>query len=361
MRTSDPRPRWTARQVIVAVLVGLGVGSLFNAETLLATAERQPFGWQRDAAVAVASPLADTSRALRLDRPRHLIDVALGRDGPAGGTDAGDADDPPLLATDGTIDVPAGVPPTPVADLPPADPAADPPAAHEPASPAEARGPVTPGDPLTMYIGGDSMVGQFGMAMDNLGNATGLISTTEVVYEFGSGLSRPDFVDWPARLADVSEEQDPDVMVLYFGGNDAQALELDGVVYEPEAEEWQAEYRSRVVALMDQLDAAGHHVYWMGMPVPRSETMVQRLSTLNDIYESEAAERDAITFVASWDLFAGPDGTYSEYLEDDDGNLVDMRLDDGIHLTTAGAYRLARVTIARIAEDYDLEMADRED
>ncbi len=342
-------PRWTAAQVTVAVLVGVTVGALLNAQSLLAVAERQPFGWQRDAAVAAARPLADLSAALRLDRPRSAVDMALGRTG-AEVTEVGEVggDDtptsPPRDPLPGPVEDPRTTPPEVAA--PP----------EEPDPTEERRGPVTADDPLTMYVGGDSMVGQFGMAMEILANNTGMIATTEVKYEFGSGLSRPDFVDWPARLAGVSEEQDPDVVVLYFGGNDAQPLELDGTVYEPEDDEWQAEYRSRVAGLMDQLDAAGHHVYWMGMPIPRSETMVRRLGMLNDIYESEAAGRDAVRFVPSWDLFAGPDGQYSEYLEDDDGNLVDMRLQDGIHLTTAGAFRIARVTIARIIEDFDIDV-----
>ena len=38
----------------------------------------------------------------------------------------------------------------------------------------------------------------------------------------------------------------------------------------------------------------------------------------------------------------------------------DMRLDDGIHLTTAGAYRAARPTIATIIEDFEIEPVDDE-
>ena len=173
-------------------------------------------------------------------------------------------------------------------------------------------------------------------------------------FDRGSGLSRPDFVDWPARLAGVSRDLAPDTMVVYFGGNDAQPLKVDGVVYEPEDAEWQAEYRGRVGALMDQLSDAGHHVYWMGLPIPSTEKMVRRFGILNTIYEEEAATRDAISFVAMWDVFADANGNYAEYLPNQNGDVVDMRLNDGIHFTTAGAYRAARPTIARIIEDFGL-------
>ena len=352
---ADTPRHWTARQVVVAVGVALVVGALLNAQSLLEIAERQPFGWQRDVAVTLATPLADASRAVGLDRPLKAIDVALGRH-----DEGAPPERPPRAAPE------RAAPADPEAATPPSDELAGIPSLSQgrPAggqSPGDADGSrraITAEDPLRMYVGGDSMVGQFGMAMEILGNDTGMIETTEVTYEFGSGLSRPDFIDWPALLEQVSAEQDPDVIVLYFGGNDAQPLEIDGTVREPEDPQWQAEYRVRVAALMDQLSDAGHHVYWMGLPVPRSDTMVRRFRMLNEIYDSEASERPAVTFVPSWDLFAGPDGGYSEYLEDDSGDLVDMRLDDGIHYTTAGAFRIARVAVAQLVDDFDIEVSD---
>ncbi|MBW3620186.1 MAG: DUF459 domain-containing protein [Actinobacteria bacterium] len=336
-----PAARWAAGHVIVTVTIALLLGALFNAADLLATAERQPFGAARTASVAVAERLLAVSSALRLDRPRSAIDQALGR-GP-------DTDEPPAEQE-------------PVVAAPTTPPATSEPVAAPTASPAPepepTRGPYTAADPLTLYIGGDSMVGQFGGALADLADDTGVITVTEVKYEFGSGLTRPDFVDWPARLRGVSRTQEPEVMVLFFGGNDAQPMKLDGVVYEAETPEWQAEYRARVAALMDELEELGHTVYWMGMPIPRSDTLQVRHAILNDIYSSEAEARETVHFVASWELFAGPDGRFSEYLPNRNGEVVDMRLDDGIHLTTAGAYRLARPTIARIMEDHGIEPAD---
>lgn len=338
---SSARP-WAAGHVIVAVVVALLVGALLNAQALLATAERQPFGWQRDLAVGVASPVASLSAAMWLDRPRDAIEQALGR-----GEDVPIVDDAP------DVDVVAS----------PTEPASEAPVTEEPTpTPTEvrgpmglARGPVTADDPLRLYIAGDSMVEiQFGTALEDLAGDTGMIETLAIDFDRGSGLTRPDFVDWPARLRRVSETVAPDVMVVYFGGNDAQPMKLDGVVYEVDAPEWQAEYRARVAALMDQLTDAGHHVYWMGLPIPREASMVTKFSILNEIYSSEAASRDGVGYVDVWDLFAGPDGAYREYLVNDAGDEVDMRLDDGIHLTTAGAYRAARPTIAQIIADFEI-------
>ena len=55
---------------------------LLNAPGIHKTAYNQPDGWKRDVALAVTGPLADVSRALRLDRPRAArqgADRAVGR------------------------------------------------------------------------------------------------------------------------------------------------------------------------------------------------------------------------------------------------------------------------------------------
>src|SRR5690606_8761522 len=185
---------------------------------------------------------------------------------------------------------------------------------------------VTAEDPLTMYIGGDSMVGQFGPMLDNRASQSGMVES-EVVYEFESGLSRPDFIDWPQRLEQVSEELDPDVFVVYFGGNDAQAIYMpDGTWIDFGTPEWEAEYRARVDGVMTELEDNGHWVYWMGMPVVQSQTFQPRVDLMNRLYEEAAANHPNVTFVPTAPLFTGPDGGYSEYLTNSDGDLVDMRL-----------------------------------
>lgn len=338
-----------ARRAVAVTLAALLLGALLNAGDLLATARQQPFGWPRQVAVTVTEPLYQLSRALGLDRPRAALDRALGNDAePAPAEAVVAAPSPSSAPPDPGAATAAPSPrrraPSPQADRPTPSPTA-----------SEARV-VGAADPLRMFVAGDSMVGQFGPAMQDLAGDTGVV-TTQVQYEFKSGLTRPDFLDWPARMREVGAAFDPDVIVFFIGGNDPQPLKLDGVVREPGDPVWVAEYRRRVEELMDQLQTDGRRVYWIGMPIARDAEYTRRMRMLNDIYATEASTRPAITFVSSWEVFTGPDGQFSEYLPDDDGDLVDMRLNDGIHLTTAGAYRLARVVFGRIVEELELRDA----
>lgn len=326
-RNRRPMPAGLALFVMVGALF---LGLLLNAGDILETAERQEQGWQRTLGIALMEPVYDVSHLLRLDRPRAALDAALGRE-PAG---------PPE---------PVAAPDTTTTTMPPASPSTT-----ATTVPALERREVTTAEPLVMYIGGDSMVGQFGPMLQNRAGRDDLVES-EVVYEFESGLSRPDFVDWPQRLASVQAELDPDVFVLFFGGNDAQAIYMpDGTWIEFGTPEWEAEYRTRVDEVMTMLEDGGDWVYWMGMPVVRSDTFRPRVELMNSIYAEMAEDHPRVEYVSSWEVFEGPDGGYSEYLTNADGDLVDMRLDDGVHLTTNGGIRLAEVTYQRIAEDWGL-------
>lgn len=331
MPSESERRRIPAGVALIVIIGALLLGLLLNAPDILRTAERQEQGWQRTVGVALMEPIAEVSHLLYLDRPRDAVDALLGR-GP----------------------VPADQPstPSPATTAPPV--AASSSSSTSTTVAAPTRRTVSVEEPLVMYIGGDSMVGQFGPMLDNRAARSGMVDS-EFVFEFQSGLSRPDFVDWPERLRTVSAQLDPDVFVLFFGGNDAQAIYMpDGSWVDFDTPEWEEEYRRRVDGVMNQLEEAGHWVYWMGMPIVRSETFRPRVELLNEIYESEAADHPRVTFIESWSVFQGPDGGYSEYLTDAEGNLVDMRLDDGVHLTTAGAIRLAEVVYQIMAEDWGL-------
>ena len=108
----------------------------------------------------------------------------------------------------------------------------------------------------------------------------------------------------------VAAANGPEVMVVIFGGNDAQPLQLaDGKVYDVTDQPWQDEYRRRVGATMDLLGAAGRKVIWVGPPNAKSTTFTGRLAVLSQIYSEEAAKRpDTIVFLDSRILFSDAKG-----------------------------------------------------
>jgi hypothetical protein len=226
------------------------------------------------------------------------------------------------------------------------------------AAPATARARVTPSaaTPAKVLIAGDSDAGTFGPYLVTLLDETGVVDST-LDYKVSSGLSRPDFFDWPQHFREQVAAVQPDIVIVTFGGNDAQGLStIDGtfIVNQPSGTvadgsassgsdpEWRAEYGRRVGEVMDFLGADGRTLLWVGIPNDDQETFTARLAVQNDVVKAEAAKRAAVVFIDTWSRFSGRDGHWAEYVIDPrDGQGKDVRADDGFHLNENGAEILA--------------------
>jgi hypothetical protein len=201
-----------------------------------------------------------------------------------------------------------------------------------------------------VYTAGDSTAGGLGTLLEPFLVEMGVEQRLD--YKVSSGLTRDDFYSWPDRLREQVPMLDPEVVVVMFGGNDAQPIELpDGRKVNVDAPEWAEEYGRRVGETMDYLSEGGRAVIWVGVTSAEPDSFNDRLVVLRDVLLAQAATRPQISFVDPWPLFNGPDGTFAEYVVDDDGEAKSMRsADDGFHLNPTGAERLARRVAVEIGE-----------
>ena len=152
--------------------------------------------------------------------------------------------------------------------------------------------------PAELYIAGDSDAGTFAPYLDKLMRQTGMVKTT-LDYKVSSGLSRPDFFDWPAHFAKQIPAVNPDIVVVTFGGNDAQGLRnVDktwAVQHSPgsggDDADWRAEYGKRVGAAMDYLGGDNRTLIWVGIPNDDDPLNTARLQVQNEVVVAEAAKR----------------------------------------------------------------------
>ncbi len=212
---------------------------------------------------------------------------------------------------------------------------------------------ITAKKPLRLYVAGDSMDQVFGSSLVNLGEATGLVKGKND-YHVSSGLSRPDFYDWPQRLIDQIVDFRPDAAAVLFGANDGQDVMVEGKVLKVGTKAWQEVYAQRVGEAMDLLTKGGRRVYWVGNPIMRDFGYRQRIAMMNHIYQAEAAKRPGVAFVSTWATMANAKGSYAEYLPDANGDQVLMRAPDGIHLTRAGGDRMAQKVLDVIMRDWGM-------
>jgi hypothetical protein len=202
----------------------------------------------------------------------------------------------------------------------------------------------SPGDPARVLIVGDSDAGAFGPSLLRLLESTGVVTTT-LDYKVSSGLSRPDFFDWPARLREQLAELDPHVVVATFGGNDAQDVNVEGRSVPVADPAWTQAYGARVREVLDLMLADDRHVVWVGIPNASSASFTQRLVVQRDAVVAELGRhphRTRIRYVDTWSRFAGRSGGYADYIVDPrDGQGKKVRAADGFHLNMAGADILA--------------------
>ena len=383
------RQHTTAAKAVIAMLIGLAVAALLSSESLVGLAERQPVGTGRDVALSAARNLHRTSSFLSLDRPASALRSALGKDETtydvaaliASGqseaeTDTADPDTPidpdtanpdtssnsDTPANPNTADTPADpsspppsnptqpptTQPTPTSQTPSGTPAPtqNPTASFAPPRDLASR-PITESDPLKLWVGGDSLSLSLTVGFGRVTSPTLVDFTRDT--QLSSGLTRKDFLDWPQRLARLLIEDRPDVLVVMFGGNDYQDVIFDGQLLERPSQPWLDFYRSRVKEAMDLLNQPGLQAIWVGQPVMRNDFYSEGMAHLNEIYRSEAAARQSITYFDTWSLFADPQGNYTDTI---DGTLV--REIDGIHLNTEGGIRLARAIWQQVAPSWGL-------
>jgi hypothetical protein len=331
---SDSQRTFHAGWAFVLVVGTLLLAALLNADALVRDARTMPYGNDRDIWLAVWMPFQAVSDTLRLDKPRAAVDHVTGRDGDGSASPIFPVSEVAASEGEPAEGLVLGPPsPTAVAIVPTA-------------TPVTVRIPSRSA-PLRLWVGGDSLAGIFGESLIRLASDTGVIDAT-LDYRISTGLSRPDYFNWPGELQRVSDETDPDVMVLVFGSNDSQGLLTpEGDVYQPLSDGWREEYRRRVMGTMNLVSRPGRLVLWIGLPPMRDGEFSQRLADIDQIYREEAAKHDGVSYIDARQVL-GANGGYAAYLDDGTGRVELVREPDGVHLTRAGGNRLAGAVLYKI-------------
>jgi hypothetical protein len=151
----------------------------------------------------------------------------------------------------------------------------------------------------------------------------------------------------------VTTAEQPDVVIMLIGTNDAQPIKaVAGATVMPGTDAWRAEYRARVDQVMDTIGAPGRLVVWVGLPPMRSASLASRVAEMNTIFADAVHDRPGSVYIDAWQLFAGEDGGYTAYIRPGEAGLVQVREQDGIHFTRAGADYLAADVLNIVSDTF---------
>lgn len=169
--------------------------------------------------------------------------------------------------------------------------------------------------------------------------------------KLASGLSRPDFFDWPAQIRKLLKEFKPDLMIANFGGNGAQGIPLGKRKSAKfKTPEWDEAYTKRVHQIIDMAHDAGADVAFLGMPNMRSKKFANKMKYLNRV-QKEAAESRGAVWVSSWDWTSDSKGKYRKSIKIGKKRGL-MRTSDGIHYSKLGARFVVKNMLAQLEPKY---------
>lgn len=318
-------------------VVCFGLWFLLDAPSLQRAASISPVGTRRTASLDVVGPVAALSRTLGLSHVVGWTDEILGRT-PGGGPSLSPADPGhrPLHPSGPVVTPPGGVVTTttlPVLNLRP-----------------------SAADPLRVLIVGDSIGLDLGQPLvDALGATGDAVSTLDARVD--TGLARPDYFDWPAELRIDLANQQPQLVVIMMGANDAQSLVNGSTVTQFGTPAWNADYGRRVDAFIDEANAGGAHVLWVGMPPMASPQLNAQMQDLNAVDEAQvAADPRLAAYLSSVKVLGNAQGGFTTYLTDPSGAEMAVRDPDGVHLTPGGGARLAAAVIAAARADFHIRL-----
>ena len=194
-------------------------------------------------------------------------------------------------------------------------------------------------DATRLAVFGDSLANDLSKALERFyAEDPNLVVLNEAVSS--SGFVREDFFDWGNAVDEQIAANSFDLAVVIIGINDRQELSVDGQTLEPLTDQWNAAYQARIAEFLSKLRAARKPVIWLGLPPMAKSQYSAAISQISNI-QRLASFSGGAEFLDIYERFLGQDGKYSSYGPDLNGQNAQMRKDDGIHFTSAGADKLA--------------------
>jgi lysophospholipase L1-like esterase len=327
----EGRARAPWRHVLMLGVAAFALWFLLYAPTLQHNAQVSPVGTRRTVSLDVTGPVAAISRALQLSHIVSITGRGSGLGGPTGGlTVSGPrpgghrAEGPPPKSGSNSktgTTTPTTMPPNPK----------DPTAAN----------------PLRVLIVGDSIGIDLGDALQPDLAQTDVVSAA-LDGRVSTGLTRPDYFNWPAELTADLKSQNPQVVVIMIGANDAQDfLGPPDVPYT--SPQWNTLYAERVAQFMQIAQSGGATVVWVGMPPMQAPGLNAQMSDVNAVVQQQAVKtHPPVTYLSTDRSLGTAQGGYTAFVTNGAGQVVNVRTPDGTHLTPGGGQVAAQQVIGEL-------------
>ena len=201
---------------------------------------------------------------------------------------------------------------------------------------------------------GDSIGADLGWGLSR--ELAGLPGLSQVMKDkSATGLAAAWYYDWARQLTAMVARHHPDLVVVCMGGDDEQALAINGRSYDFNTPAWRARYASLVRRIDLIATRAGSYVLWIGLPIMQPNLYRAGVVALNGIYQTVSHGVPGVTFLSTWRLFENAQGHYRQ------GASVNhvaaaLRASDGIHFSVVGENVFATYVAEHLAQTYHVHI-----
>ena len=194
-------------------------------------------------------------------------------------------------------------------------------------------------NPFHLLMVGDSQMYSVANGLKKLTAGQEAIEITDISIQ-SSGFIRGDYYNWEKKLENIFKEK-PDyyhAVVILLGMNDYQDILENNRFIPRESKEWEARYRDKIVRVINLLLLNTKKVYWLGMPVVRRASYNDDLRYIDGVQERVANEYNHIGLkrISLAKITPGEGVPYTESVQKEDGNIIRIMKQDGIHYTLSG-------------------------
>lgn len=219
---------------------------------------------------------------------------------------------------------------------------------------------VTPfpeGDRYRLYVFGDSLGDGVWAGLYRAFKPDGNVDIVKKS-RVSTGFVRTDYFDWNKALSGVLKTEKVHIAVVMVGANDVQSIRTRKGWLKAGTEEWRDAYAERIDAFIKRLKESHVAVYWVGLPIMRSDSFNQTMQVMNEVFRERAFINGA-KFIDTWNGFADQFGRYSAFGPDLSGQIRRLRAEDGVHFTIKGYRKLAHFVEREIRRDLRIAKAER--
>lgn len=188
--------------------------------------------------------------------------------------------------------------------------------------------------PVRILLTGDSLMEAMGPQMKR--QMEGYENITLIpIGKRSTGLSRPDFYNWPKVLEDNLRKHRPQIVVMWVGTNDPQNIHGHTGLGEPCSTAWNKVYLQKLMEITTLCHRYGARLIFLGPPVVEEEPLNTQLAQINSLMY-RFCKRYKLGYINTRALLADSRGRYMHSIRKPDGRTVNIRWHDRVHITGDG-------------------------